>query len=256
MWVQYSVLGRRFMFCGSNCVSTDWEKASSGSLLVFTPDLDVFGGYVLNPQMGCSVSVWPPSRTEFGTSCRFQFWRGCRKCLKSSCYKVIHQNPRHSFTLMKDFCFIFFLSLSSFIWSPSSSSGNQTHHGAVFFFFKFKPPFFCFADVFSQYVSFQFLEIISIISPASSTFQQMFSSSFALCDGNLAHLRCRLCFHLLPHIQASSQGAEVYHFIFQEAINKGLIMLFCFYCAYFWLISGCLVAWPQKTKTAQNFVRP
>lgn len=45
------------MFCGSNCVSTDGEKASSGSLLVFTPDLDVFGGYVLNPQMGCSVSV-------------------------------------------------------------------------------------------------------------------------------------------------------------------------------------------------------
>lgn len=237
MWAQYSALGRRFMFCGSNWVSTDWEKASCGSLLVFTPDLDVFGGYVLNPQMGCSVSVWHPSRTEFGTSCRFQFWRGCRKCLKSSCYKVIHQNPRHSFTHIKDF-FFSFLSLSSLICDHLIFREPDTPWCCFFvLFFKFKPPFFFFADVFSQYVSFQFLEIISVISPASSTFQQMFSNSFALCDVNLAAFVSASC-HTYKRLHREPKCTIFFPGGYKQRANFAVLFLLCIFLSDFWMIGG------------------
>lgn len=44
MWARRAAHGKWFMFCGSDCVFTDGEKTSSGSLLVVTPDLHLFGG--------------------------------------------------------------------------------------------------------------------------------------------------------------------------------------------------------------------
>lgn len=85
------------------------------------------GGNALNPQMGCLVSVWPPGRTEFGTRCQSRFWRGCRKCLKSSCYKVLCQNPKRSFIHMK----IFGKHALLYLCSPRSLLVSHTHNGGV-----------------------------------------------------------------------------------------------------------------------------
>lgn len=43
-------------------------------------------------QMGCLVSVAPPSRTRSSTRCQFLFWRGCRRSSNSLCCKVEHEN--------------------------------------------------------------------------------------------------------------------------------------------------------------------